>query len=321
MALRKAIDISGMDSSVFDSLSEKDKLDSRGIAGDKLLEPIPEFISLKNEKVIKGENNSWIVLGRDRPGSRISGYGGKGMTQAGSIDIVVGRMSPKPMATSPANGKPILVDPMFKDYADALVGPTMDAARILISQKTDVDENFGLVAGHIGSPMEGQNPRSAVAIKADGVRVIAREGIKLVTGVGKYNSIGGFIGSTVGVDIIAGNDDKDLQPMVKGKSLVEGLEEMSRLVDDLSGIVDAFLMSQMEINMALMTHFHPSPFFAAPTLHSPILQAVTTKALMDQVSRVKVSLLGGKANIARFKLDYLKPFGEKYINSKFNNVN
>lgn len=52
---------------------------------------------------------------------------GKGIHKHGSIDIVAGRMASKPK-------EDVFVDPNFG----------VDAARINISQKTDVDKNFSL---------------------------------------------------------------------------------------------------------------------------------------------------------------------------------
>ena len=70
-----------------------DQLDAleRGISGGHQVEAIPHFNKSESEKVIAGENNSFIVLGRDRKSGRTSGYGGKGDTQCGMIDIVVHR--------------------------------------------------------------------------------------------------------------------------------------------------------------------------------------------------------------------------------------
>ena len=79
------------------------------------------------------ENNSWIVLGRDRNASRMSGYGGKGDTQCASIDIVAGRMGSEVEAFD-ADGESLFINPSFKK----------DAARIYISQKTDIDKYFDL---------------------------------------------------------------------------------------------------------------------------------------------------------------------------------
>ena len=160
-----------------------------GMNANNIVEPVPNLNRGQSEKVIKNENNSWIVLGRDRPASRITGYGGMGGTQCGSIDLVVGRMSS-------VKGGPkanIFVDPNFES----------DAARIYISQKTNIDKNFNLVKGNVGM----SKAKSGIGIKADAVRIVGREGIKLVTRTDKKNSQGGKIQATAGIDLIAGNDD------------------------------------------------------------------------------------------------------------------
>jgi hypothetical protein len=53
-------------------------------------ENYPQREQAQCEEVIKGKNNAYIVLGRDRPTSIISGAGGAGYTQSGMIDLVVG---------------------------------------------------------------------------------------------------------------------------------------------------------------------------------------------------------------------------------------
>ena len=60
------------------------------VGGEHMPEALPQFIQLDCEDVWEGKNNTYIVLGRDRPGSSTSGY--VDTTQAGAIDIVVGRM-------------------------------------------------------------------------------------------------------------------------------------------------------------------------------------------------------------------------------------
>ena len=55
-----------------------------------MLEPTAKYIRAAGEKVLQHGNLS-IVLGRDRPGARNSGYGGRGHTGAGTIDMVAGR--------------------------------------------------------------------------------------------------------------------------------------------------------------------------------------------------------------------------------------
>ena len=284
----------------------------KGVDGDKLIEPVPTFIEAPSEKVFSNTNNSWIVLGRDRPGPRSSGYGGKGDTQAASIDIVAGRMAHKAKSYDTKTGEQLWVDPDFN----------IDAARIYISQKTDLDKNFDLEVGKVGT----STAKSGICMKADGIRLVAREGIKLVTSAATKNSQGGDIQGFVGVDIMAGNIDDveskaDLQPIPKGNNLAEALDRITFHIEKLNGIVDSMLMTQTEMNIAITTHWHHSPFFAVPTAPSLILAPQGVKAVTEHLSQAKRSMVAHKTNLALFKQTYLKQSGDKYINSRFNNVN
>jgi hypothetical protein len=164
--------------------------------------------------------------------------------------------------------------------------------------------------------------RSSVAVKADAVRVISREGIKLVTGVDKINSQGSEINTkSFGVDLIAGNDDSDLQPIAKGHNLADALLQIVDHLDKLGGIVDAFLHSQMIFNSAVQAHTHLSPFFGIPATPSPMLQIAGPGTSIDQFARVKTGLLNEKVNLALFRIKYLNPVGDSWINSAYNNTN
>ena len=66
---------------------------STGIAGANYPEAIPSYEKADCERVYKGKNDSYIVLGRDRTGTLLEGYGMKGEPKCSSIDIVVGRWS------------------------------------------------------------------------------------------------------------------------------------------------------------------------------------------------------------------------------------
>ena len=151
---------------------QSDGTSGSGLNCSNLPEPIPYLNQAESEVVYKNDNNASIVLGRDRPAARASGYGGQGASGAGSVDIVVGRMS----GASEGPKSNIYVDPNFE----------ADAARIYISQRTDIDKNFGLVGGSVGL----STARSGIGMKADAVRIMGREGIKLVTGTDKKNSLG-----------------------------------------------------------------------------------------------------------------------------------
>lgn len=280
----------------------------KGIAGGSLSEPIPLFNRAENEKVIEGHNNTFIVLGRDRPRSRMSGYGGLGDTQAGAIDIVVGRLGPLVRADVWADNDFIL-----------------DSARIYISQKTDIDENFRLAHGSVGNSVA----KSGIAMKADAVRIIAREGIKLITGTDTENSKGGAVDSVLGIDLIAGNDgaiakkagDPGLQPIVKSRNTEEALDKMLKLISSLGGIVSAFLSAQMKYNATLGTHFHTSPFYGSPTTPSSTASEAASTAQINMMNDCISGLQKHKANLSFARNTYLKPHGKKYIGSRFNMVN
>jgi len=310
MGKKKAVDTSGLhptaraanaESSVF-----KSRGIGRGIGGTKVADPNPRFVQSETEKVLSGTSNANIVIGRDRPGSRLSGYGGSGDTHCGSIDLVAGRMA-NHAASSTADGEPMSADPNFK----------LDAARIYMSQKTDVDANFGLADGNVGNA----SAKSAIGLKADGIRIVAREGIKLVTKTDMKNSQGGTVDAINGIDLIAGNDDEKLQPIPLGNNLEEALIRLTDHVDKLIGIMDNFLIYQSKYNVALATHFHHSPFFGAPTSPSPPAMSSGVQCVIDCLADTKRSLLTQRANLIMFKNTYFTVAGGKYINSRYNNTN
>lgn len=274
-----------------------------GIHGDRLIEPQPNFISTKSEKTIKNENNSWIVLGRDRPSSIESGYGGKGDTQCGSIDIVVGRTGWLPKGVD-KDGKEIWIDPSQE----------LDAARIVLSQKTDVDENFELSKGSGNA-----KTKSAIALKADAIRIISRENIKLVTGVDSVNSQGGRSVGRYGIDLIANNEGEDLQPIPLGMNLVECLNELNNQIDALNGVLESFMRAQMQINSVLAGHVHVGAI--GPVAPSVELAAVVIPSMIQITSQSYASLIAGKANSSIIKINYLTPYSATYINSRNNKTN
>ena len=274
-----------------------------GIYQDRILEAHPHYNAGSSEAVTEGENNNFIILGRDRPRGLKSGYGGRGDTHSGKIDIVVG-MQGINVKEEAKDGQRLYTDP----------DPILDAARIYISQKTDVDDNFHLKDGKVGN----LKTRSAIAIKADGVRVIGREGIKLVTGTDKYNSQGVEISSVSGIDLIAGNIDSEIEPIPKGKKLAAALEDLTKMVENLNDIVTNLSTNQGKLIQDLMNHTHVSP--VGPTTPSPDFIVSGPLRLIDY-AKVVAELGQHKANCATHKINFYKPSGKRYINSRYNNTN
>lgn len=207
-------------------------------------ERIPEFDKAPCEVKIQGNHNAFIILGRDRNSNWISGHGGKGSLQCGMIDLVAGRGQLTIAQNKKKNADPLegveFVGPMFHS----------DAARIYITQKAeDIDKYFGL------KPSGGPAPsnKSAVALKADQMRIIAREKVRIYAGrgnfegfdpnVGETNSIGGRLRGQV-IELQVGN--QELHPMVLGHKLVEYLKKKNKKERTI-------LKTMFNIHMNLMT--------------------------------------------------------------------
>lgn len=271
-----------------------------GIFGDNLTEAVPNYIQSPCESVTQ-HGNSWIVLGRDRPASRASGYAGQGHTQASSIDIVVGRGAPVP--TNNVN-----VDPNFSN----------DAARIYISQKTDIDENFRIVKGGMGY----STAKSGIGMKADAVRIIGTEGIKLVTRTSSMNSKGGSAPPS-GIELIAVNDQEGLQPMIKGDNMVEALSELEKRINEISSQVLNFMKAQISFNTAVVKHSHQGSAGPVPVVVLPDMALVPPATRCSfEITNTMADNFKGRMNISiNWHQKYLSPISAKYICSKYNKVN
>jgi hypothetical protein len=345
----------------FDEVPEDVVNTYKGFGGRKMAEAVPSPAPAECEWWKQGNGtNAWLTLGRDRPSSRASGYGGIGATQAAAIDICVGKVgvwkniknidadvkdaedynnsgqSPKTRAkhnvgryAGSAYGgdlpnheeREYATDPP-KNYSDLtnkiLVADNdfkSDAARIYISERTDVDYNFGIARGKAGGVMGG----SAIAIKADAVRVIAREGIKLVTRPDDTNSKGGNQDVVMGIDLIAGDNDGDLQPLVKGENLRDLLRYMLTDIHQIASMVHSLTLSNMMLETMLAMHTHPTNTgiaFPDPILGTFCAGSQTKTLLLDVPSHIKKVIEQILLNF-----EFLKPMGAQYICSKSNHTN
>lgn len=224
------------------------------------------FREAANNSVIQ-HYGSYIVMGSDRLGSLASGAGASGFTNADAVDIVVGRganiETTESLAGNIAPNPPegFIVGPL----------PTSDAARIYISSKSNIDKAFGLAAAK-REPHEGSNKHllSAIALKADNVRMIGRNNIKIVTGYNdgytggkEKNSLGGDSGQAGTISLIGGNYSGDetklmglfskkgpvskvsyLQPAIKGDNLSECLNAMFEYIDKVNATLFNVMMVQ-----------------------------------------------------------------------------
>jgi hypothetical protein len=346
------VDISGFVTRKLDTFNNTDKMPTRwsetqglGIANTWLDEPVPEFPWNKEGgfRYLTGKNNSMIELGRDMPSNHWSGHGGSGHTQAGSIDLVAGRLAPNMNET-------VTVGKNFSD----------DAARVYIAQKTDIDTNFGIDPGQIGTVAN----RSGVALKADAVRMISRDGgIKLITGgaqntksrartgegegsnflqafdsvFSERNSVGGFtMNPAPGIEFIAGNSSEShtsgfmgsirsafgredtvetLQPLVMGDNTVIALNGIIDIIDNLNDIVGALARTQRKFNSKIAIHTHIAAGFGAPTTPSILLMGAAFPMYAGYL-QVGAMRTAHKLEQGVWKINYTFPLATRYICSE-----
>ena len=187
-------------------------------------------------------------------------YRFKAHTGAGACYMYAGR-SPRDIQTDRKDGE---FGPGSNSALKIANNLVEDAAYVYLSQKADSDDLLLVAKGTYGKAVGLRKGQSLAAIKADDVVIMAREsGIRLITATdtktskssGSKNSIAKF-----GIDLIAGNDDHDLQHLVKGENLVKFLRGLSKSVDDLHSVVYTFLTSQIDMNASLLGHTHYDPF-------------------------------------------------------------
>lgn len=302
---------------------------SAGIGGDNISELSPLFNKVSTDVVYKGPHDSSIVLGRAREGSFNidEGAGLKGHTGAAAIDLVVGRKA----ADESFDIRTMKANPDF----------ATDAARIYISQKSDIDKSLAIPAGKSGL----QEGRSAVGIKADGVRIVARESMKLVVGTDAKNSRQGSVNTKIGIELIAGDLEKasevlviedtaelqileiekgGMQPIPLGINTAFALDQMTEKVDKLCAAVSTAFVIVNDFLKELSMHTHMdfiSTYFGIENMPSDeCIEACTiTQVKLIQTTLTDIKLL--RQELDSYRFNHLKPSGPYYINSKFHSLN
>tara|TARA_R100000458_G_C8254333_1_gene230686 strand:- start:250 stop:1251 length:1002 start_codon:yes stop_codon:yes gene_type:complete len=309
---------------------ERKDLGMDGKNGGQKTSNFPLFNKAKCEKVISRED-AYIVLGKDRNASLESGKSGMGADACYAIDLVVGRNS-SAKKSGPQNSE-TMVDTNF----------FTDAARVYISQKSDIDHYLGLCKGS-ETDEEDSNNKSCVVLKADQIRIVGRNHIKIVTGKGKTsgvgtsgerNSQGGDIEVVGKIDFIAGNNADSnpsigtlgdslgnvnkLQPLVKGENMLELMEEIVEHLGHLYSFVESNRMHHQTLHTILSTSFAAigavpvfSPFLAPGAAIGAVIPLLTAKKpdIAFQQNNLEVGT----------KTDYLTEKGERYINSAYVNT-
>ena len=245
----------------------------------------PKVKKKPNEKLIENRHNSSIVLGRDYK------YDDLNDTSIGMIDITAGRI-----ANSLQDGSPIIsIEEENPENLYSTGDFDLDAARIYLSQKSDIDKLFGLPAGSLGDA----DSRSAVGIKADAVRIISRDsssGVKIIV-EGKDNSQGGDGDGLSGVELIAGGG-KDMQPIPKATDLAVTLEMITQFIVSLETMLMSSIETQQAFNQKVATELNISPFFGAPSIPDVANLPQLGKTSLDTFSYVTWS---GRSLVAQME--------------------
>lgn len=262
-----------------------------GVFCTEIDEDIPSFQKARCEKIIKNSNNAFVVLGRDRPESLASGAGGAGHTGSGMIDLVVGRG-----ATYSAKQK----NPL---KASDVIGPSFatDAARVYITQKClGIDSYFGFANTKTNS-----FGKSAIALKADHTRLIARESVRIYCGAGafsgpKENNSNGDALEVPKIEFVAGNENK-LQPVVLGDELVRHLTKQADMTRKILISIQDIFIQLIPINTTLAGLTLGSPPFINNIIKDleGVMDQVqdTIRAHLEETNALNKCLLPGKNSI------------------------
>ncbi len=263
----------------------------------------------KGEKVVSN-GDSYICLGRDRPAAIPSGYFGE--TNCSSIDIVVGRMGA-------GREKVLELLPNEKAHPNF----SFDSARIYVCQRTDIDDNFSIVKGNI-APAKN---KSAIGMKADGIRILAREEVKIIAGMDEKNSANQTKTGIYGISLIGAYKDLEgpqykgidleLQPLVKGKNLRLYLEALNNHISQIDTVTSQIHKMLVQIQSAKTVHAHA----AFPGGTSPPIDPVSiTNAILTSIDAVIGTIENNlrQWNSVSINEQSLKDGGTNYILSKHN---
>jgi hypothetical protein len=138
-----------------------------------------------------------------------------------------------------------------------------------------------------------------------------------------------------GIDLIAMNDDADMQPLVKGYNLQACLKDIIANVNQLRDRLVTYMDYNRNIFTALAHHTHYSPFMiGGPQSTSPPLksmqktiESVVYTALNVEIPCMSEDLLDGKKGGIAIQFKYLGGTpgigiqGERPILSRYNNTN
>ena len=228
--------------------------------------------------------NAYIILGRDRNHDLTSGFGGtKNLPASYAIDLVAGLASSHRSKGS-ALGQETITGKNF--YTDA--------ARVYISQRTDLDTYFGITEGMKYKP-DSKDGCSGVGIKADSVLLNGRRNVKIRAGGahgdnlprgGEKMSHGQDIpsaGNAPRIELLVAN--METEPAVLGNKLIKKLSNMSNQTEQLKSEVVALNteLALLRMQLALHVHWDPISVLTLPSPDLAVAAAIKAPKLVNEI--------------------------------------
>ena len=185
------------------------------------IEPVPRYTPRPGEMVLQGSNNTLISLGKKRISTTADDVAkdSQGSSESlGTIDIVVGRgnslETSMKVATNTRNLKETDKTIESENILEGDQDFKNDSARIMLSMKASSDQDFNValpqgdtLAADVINVNSSMIDKSSVVIKADQLRLIVREDIKIsLLNENNQNTAAIIITSTGDIVMMPGKD-------------------------------------------------------------------------------------------------------------------
>ena len=258
-----------------------------GINGERYPRITPMPFRKAREEILTDHYGAVITIGADDEYSQLGG-------RCTEIDMITGPLSSVTAAATNPNSY-------------AIKSPDYDAARIRISETTNIDKVANIVEGSGNS-----EARSGVLLMADAIRIKSKENIKLVTSAyGDYNSKSSKVICPNPIELISGNDDSDMQPIVKGDNLVKALDNMNERIDKLYSIFQTLAIEHIQLLTVLTTHIHVG--ITGPVAPSIELAPFTIKNINAWAQAGLIEPITNRVNTIINEFNSLTPMGAESI--------
>ena len=278
-----------------------------------------DYDGTSSENVITSDLNTHIILGgkvQNNPDIAKAAYNS-------TITLVSG------MATAIKNNAPKL-----SEAGKLTLSPQYyyDSAVIQICEQTNIDSNFG---AKIRDPLATNC--SAIALKADEVRLFSRGTVKIITGIDQRDTPLPPNTSNPppshpkrdysGIHLIANNSAEiveELHPLVLGRNLEEFLNKILNEITNIYSVIQQYADKQAAINDSVRDHTHLSDFTGAPLLRSTDPEMMAKIILKNSEIKQLLNINNSTSripNVETLRKTYLSKNQNTYINSPYNKTN